>query len=190
MDFLSHMSPWGLAALVFTIRIADVSMGTLRTISVVQGRLKLSVLLGFFEVLIWITALSQVITKATGSPLLVLAYAGGFAGGNAVGIMLERGLGLGSVVVRIISAQAGSEIARALRQCGQGVTVFQGQGRDGPVVLVYATCHRRALSSLLQIARETDPGIFYAVEPVQQWSGAPVQPFPHTTGWRAVLQKK
>ena len=190
MDYLAHLEPWKLAALVFCIRVVDVSIGTLRTISVVQGRLKLSVLLGFFEVLIWITALSQVISRAADSPLLILGYAGGFASGNAMGIMLERGLALGSVVVRMISAKAGSEIAQALRDYGQRVTVFQGEGRDGPVVMVYATCRRRALSRLLEIARETDPGVFYSVEPVQQWRGAAPQPLPDPTAWRAVFKKK
>jgi len=69
---------------MFGIRIVNVSIGTLRTITVVQGRLKLSVVLGFFEVLIWITALSQVLVGASTNPVLILAYAGGFAGGNAV----------------------------------------------------------------------------------------------------------
>jgi uncharacterized protein YebE (UPF0316 family) len=190
MNVLTDLPPWGLAILIFAIRIVDVSIGTLRTISVVQGRLALSVVLGFFEVTIWIAALSQVLIGASTQPLLILAYAGGFAGGNAVGILLERTLALGAVVVRIISTQAGSEIAEALRQVGQRVTTFHGQGRDGPVVLVYVTCRRRDLARLLEIARSVDPNIFYAVEPVERWAQGLPQPLPQATGWRAVFKKK
>ena len=190
MPLMPELPTWGIAILIFVIRIVDVSLGTLRTISVVQGRLKLSVVLGFFEVLIWVVALSKVIVGASTSPLLVLAYAGGFAGGNAVGIALERTLALGGVVVRIISTKAGLQIVHALREHGQRATTFQGSGRDGPVVLVYVTCLRRDLPRLLEIARKADPGIFYAVEPVREWSGAQATPLPYITGWRAILKKK
>lgn len=56
MDFISGMPVWVLALCIFLFRVADVSLGTFRTISVVQGRLSLSVLIGFFEILIWVTA--------------------------------------------------------------------------------------------------------------------------------------
>ena len=190
MGFLTHLPAWALAALIFSIRIVDVSIGTLRTISVVQGRLKLSVLLGFFEVLIWITALSQVIVRVSTNPILVVAYAGGFATGNAVGIALERGLALGAAVIRIISAAAGPEIARQLRQRGQRVTTFEGEGRDGPVTMIYAICRRRELSKILEIARAADANLFFSIEPVQQWRDAFPNPLPHATGWRASFKKK
>ena len=160
------------------------------TISVVQGRLVLSVVLGFFEVTVWITALSQVLVGAATNPALVLAYSLGFAGGNAVGILIERSLALGAVVVRLISTRNGMEIAASLRQLGHRATTFRGEGRDGPVVLVYTTCRRKSLAKILDTARKTDPTVFYAVEPVQQWAhGMPV-PLLTPTGSRAVLKKK
>jgi len=181
---------WLLAVSIFLIRIVDVSLGTLRTISVVQGRLVLSVVLGFFEVTVWIVALSQVLVGATTNPVLLLAYALGFAGGNAVGILIERSLALGAVVVRFISTRNGLDIASSVRQLGHRATTFHGEGRDGPVVLVYVICRRRDLPTIVRIARKSDPGVFYAVEPVQQWaSGVPI-PLLTPTGWRAVLKKK
>ena len=96
MILLNDMPIWLLALMIFFLRVIDVTMGTFRTLSVVQGHVKLSVVLGFLEVFIWIFAISQVITRIGEHPLLAFAFAGGFAAGNAVGITLERRIGLGA----------------------------------------------------------------------------------------------
>lgn len=157
-----------MAALIFCLRICDVSLGTIRTISVVEGRVQLSVILGFFEVLIWITAVSQVIARIGESPLFLFAYAGGFATGNAVGILLERWLAMGSTVVRFISMERGYELAEDLRSHGWQVTTFAGQGRDGERLLVYAIVPRKDTALLLKRARAVDPGVFYVVERISE----------------------
>jgi uncharacterized protein YebE (UPF0316 family) len=190
MQALNDLPVWALALLIFGCRVVDVSMGTLRTITVVQGRIRLSVVLGFFEVLVWITAVSQVITGVKDSPVLLLAYAAGFATGNAVGILLERRLALGAVVVRIISIETGNAIANALRADGWALTTFLGEGRDGPVTLIYLTCPRRELDAILVRARAVDPEVFYAVEMVREWSRDLGHPLPLSTGWRAAFQRK
>ncbi len=157
-----------LAALIFCLRIGDVSLGTIRTIAVVEGRVNLAVLLGFFEVLIWITAVSQVIQRVDESPVLLLAYAAGFASGNAVGILLERWLAMGSTVVRFISNERGEELARDLRAHGWMVTTFAAQGGEGERLLLYAIVPRRDTAALLGRARIVDPGVFYVVERVSE----------------------
>ncbi|MCA9198750.1 MAG: DUF2179 domain-containing protein [Planctomycetales bacterium] len=188
MEWISNLSLWQTTLLVFLVRIIDVSIGTLRTLSVVQGRIALSVVLGFFEVLVWIVALSQVLTGVTQNPVLMVAYAGGFAAGNAVGICVERKLAMGAVVVRMISAQFGSEIAVALRTAGHRATTFLGEGRDGPVTLIYASCNRRNVAKVVRIAKDFEPQVFYTVEPVQHVSSPQI--LPHATGWRSILKKK
>lgn len=191
MDLIAGFPVWLLALLIFCFRVVDVSLGTIRTLSVVQGRITLSVVLGFFEVLIWITAVSQVIAGIRESALLLLAYAGGFAAGNAAGILIESRIGLGSVVVRIISAAAGKGIAEALRGKGFRLTTFLGEGRDGPVTLIYLTCPRRELPDVIDRAREVDPQVFWAVETLREQSHGATSPHgAHSTGWRAVLKKK
>lgn len=188
MPFLDPLPVWAIAALVFSLRIVDVSIGTMRTIMVVSGRVTLAVVLGFFELLIWATAVSQVILMVPEHPVLLVPYAAGFAAGNAVGILLERRLAIGSCVVRMLTDSKGAEIARTLNAIGQHVTAFMGEGLAGPKTLVYATCARRQLPLLLEAARRVDPTLFYSVERFSETGGvAPVMP---PTGWRAVLKKK
>ncbi len=188
MGFTQGWPLWALGIAVFLLRIVDVSLGTVRTIAVVQGRTKMSVFLGFLEVLIWITVVSQVIARVKESPFLLLAYACGFAAGTATGIWLERKLAFGYVVIRIISAEAGKEIADRLTAMNQPYTLFRGEGRTGPRTLIYVLCARGDLDRILEAARSVDPDMFYAVERASEASHVSLLPQP--SGWRAVLKRK
>lgn len=188
MVFLDNLPFWALALAIFFLRIIDVGVGTMRTIMIVQGRVRLSVVLGFFEVLVWVTAVGHVIVHMKSQPYLILPYAAGFATGNAVGILLEKKLALGSVEIRLISLEAGDRVAEAIRDLGQAVTTFRGEGRGGPRTLLYIVCPRKRLQALLQVARRIDPEVKYVVDRVSESSH--FIPLPHATGWRSVLKKK
>jgi uncharacterized protein YebE (UPF0316 family) len=162
----------------------------MRTIAVVQGWRKLSVFLGFFEVFFWVTAVSQVILRVQMSPLLIVAFAAGFATGNGVGITLEQRLALGAVIVRVISSQAAQPIATRIRQLGLRATTFEGYGACGPETLIYATCPRDRLRGVIASAKEIEPEIVYAVEPLREWNSGLPAPLPNASGWRAAFQRK
>jgi len=189
MDALGTLPHWQLGLIIFALRIVDVSMGTVRTLSVVAGRVGLSVALGFLEVLIWVFAISQVIQTAATSPFILLMYAGGFATGNAVGIWVERRLAMGQRVLRIIT-ERGGELAERLRESGQPVTIFRGEGRDGERMLLYALCERRRVAALVDQARAVDPQLFFVVEPAFESSMLQPLPLPSATGWRALKKQK
>ena len=89
------MNIWLLGILVFLARIVDVSVGTLRTISIIQGRSKVAFVLAFIETTVWLLVLSAVLPQVMNSPILGVFYAFGFATGNVVGIMVEKRLGNG-----------------------------------------------------------------------------------------------
>lgn len=175
---------------IILARIGDVSIGTLRTIMVVQGRRVVAWILGFFEVLIWLLAAGKVL-KSLDEPYYgvyyAIAYALGFATGNYVGLTVERWLSLGSQVVQVFTRR-GPEVAAALRTAGAGVTEFEGRGRDGPVFGLYVHARRRLINRVLKVSREIDPECFYVVEDARLASTA--DQAIQATGWRAVLKKK
>jgi uncharacterized protein YebE (UPF0316 family) len=193
MDQLATVPMWLLCPLIFVFRVCDVTLGTTRTLSIVKGYIAVSVVLGFFEVMIWIVAVSQVIVRLHESWWLALAWAGGFAAGNAVGIIVERKLALGTAVVRILSADHGEKIAGTLRRQGHPVSIFVGEGPQGPVSLVYAMAPRRLAKDMVRTARRIDPDLLYVSEPAHESNGGVqlrLRPVPHATGWRAVFKKK
>lgn len=149
--------------LIFLLRIGDVSLATLRLLSAVRGRKLAAAGLGFFEILIWIVVVGTVVRNLD-STLLVIGYAAGFAAGTYVGISIEEKLAMGLAEVRVISRDAGVEIAEALRELGFGVTEVLGQGKEGRVEILTTVVRRRAMRELLREVERWDPDAFVVVE--------------------------
>jgi len=175
---------------VFFARICDVSIGTVRTIVTVQGRTTIAFILGVFEITIWVAVAGTVINQIGDKPLLVGFYALGFATGNVVGIMVERRLAFGTTILRIITPDEGPAIAAHLREKGQPVTVFQGEGMHGPVNELYIACRRRDLKWILPDVQCIDPKLFYVIEQAR-WMSKVYRPiFTPRGGWRAISKRK
>lgn len=155
-------SAWG-PLFIFLLRIVDVSLATIRMLLAVRGIKYVAPLIGFFEVTVWIIAVGSAIQHLD-SPLHLIGYAGGFATGTLVGMLIEEKLAFGMATVRIVSKYGGVELAEALRDRGFGVTEFAGQGREGMVEVVYAVLRRRDLPHVFTEVRTWDPQAFVTVE--------------------------
>jgi uncharacterized protein YebE (UPF0316 family) len=176
--------------IIFLARICDVSIGTIRTIVTVQGRTAIAFTLAIFEISIWVTVVSAVINQIKDQPLLVVFYAFGYATGNVVGIMVERKLAFGTMILRIITRNAGSEIANHLRQKGQPVTIFHGEGMRGPVNELYIACRRRDMKWILPEVQRLDPRLFYVIEQARDMSRVLKPIATPLGGWRATDKRK
>ena len=176
--------------IIFLARIVDVSLGTLRTISIIQGRTWVSFWLGFGEIIIWLAVISTVVPRVREVPVLAVFYAFGFACGNMVGIRIEKWLAFGHIIVRIISTQRYREMADAVRQAGFAVTTFKGEGMSGPVVELYIVCRRKDLRKVVCLAHAIEPEAFYITEQVGEVSKIYRPIMTPVTGWRAILKKK
>ncbi len=154
-----------LPILIFLARITDVSVGTVRLI-LVSRRLKyLAPIAGFFEVLIWIIAMGQIMQNLA-NPICYVAYAGGFATGNFVGILIAERLSLGTVLVRIITPKETDGLIERLRERRYGVTSLDGQGANGPVEVVFTIVPRREAPVVVELLKEFNPQAFYSIEEV------------------------
>jgi len=177
--------------LVFLARVTDVSLGTLRTISIVNGRSRIAFALGLVEVSIWLVVISTVVERMHDAPVLGLFYAFGFAMGNVVGIFIEKRLAMGFVAIRAITVREdGREMADRLRELGHSVTVFTGEGMRGPVIELFVVSSRREQKGIVGLLSEMDPDIFYVAEQANVLSGYRTPARHAATGWRAVLKKK
>jgi len=155
-------SPWG-ALLIFSLRIVDVSLDTMRVIFAIRGKREIAGVLGFFMALVWIFAAGNAM-KHLDSLLHVFGYAAGYAAGTMVGITIERMVAYGLANVRIISRFGGVEIAEALRERGYGVTEQGAYGREGQVEIVNSVVQRAHMPEVLAIVDRFDPQAFVTVE--------------------------
>lgn len=152
-----------LPILIFISRIFDVTFGTIRIIFVSRGKKFLAPLLGFFEVMIWIMAISQIMQNLNNFACYI-AYAGGFSMGNFVGICIEEKLALGTLVVRVILVQDECNLRERLSEAGYGVTVVDAHGVNGEVKLIYTVIRRKDLDDVVRIINMCNSKAFYSIE--------------------------
>ena len=152
--------------LIFLARLCDVSLGTVRIIFVSKGYKTFAACIGFFEVLIWILAISSVMQRLD-NWVYYVAYAAGFATGNYVGMLLDEKMAIGYDIIRVITKAEANELVQVLRNEGYGTTVVHAQGRDGDVAVIYIIINRRRVQDVVSIIKQYNPKAFYTVEDIR-----------------------
>ena len=155
--------------LIFFARIADVSLGTIRITMVSRGYKGPSALLGFFEVLIWVIVVAQVLANLD-NWINYIAYAGGFAAGNYIGLYMESKLKVGIILVRIITMSKSEELIKALREAGLSITSIDAKGHFNDVKIIFTVMKRKRWNRIISIINEVDPDAFYSAEDVKHAS--------------------
>jgi uncharacterized protein YebE (UPF0316 family) len=166
MDYLSDPHAWLFALLIFVLRVGDMTLDTIRVLFVVRGKRLIVWVLGFFQSLIFVIAISSVLTELD-NILNVVGYATGFATGNLVGMIIEQKLAIGHVLVTIISSNRGAFITERLRAGGYAVTEIAGRGKNGTVFELHASVLRKDVDNVETIVLEADPQAFVTAEDVR-----------------------
>ena len=159
-------SPYVGALLIFTMRLAGITLDTLRTLLVVHGHKGWAWMAAFVQALLFVLALTWVVSGSM-QPAVIAGYALGYATGGVVGITLERKLGLGYVHLRIISPRRGAAIANRLREAGFAFTEVPASGKSGTVDFINCGVTQRQLPKVLEILESTDPDAFVTSESVR-----------------------
>ena len=154
------------ALLIFGLRLADVTLGTVRLILSIQGRQYLAAGIAFVEVTIFVVAIGKVLGELD-NLFNIIAYSGGFACGTILGIHVEGKLALGSRIVRVITHRQNDLLVERLRESGFGVTKIVGDGRDGTVYILLSIVRRRNLGPYMKLINELAPKAFVTVEEVR-----------------------
>jgi uncharacterized protein YebE (UPF0316 family) len=161
--WLASPTAWATMVLIFFMRVLDMSSDTLRMLFVVRGKKKYAWFLGFFQSVVFVVAISSVLTHLD-SPLTVIGYAAGFATGNVVGMYIEERLAIGHSSIRVVSSRLGTLVAENLREAGFAVTEILARGRDGMVTVLNLSVARKDIDRVDTIVLETDPEAFITLE--------------------------
>ncbi|MCD6307827.1 MAG: DUF2179 domain-containing protein [Candidatus Latescibacteria bacterium] len=151
---------------IFLSRVTDVSIGTMRVIFVSKGYKHFAVLCGFFEVLIWLVAVSQVLNNLT-NVFYYIAYAGGFATGNFVGMFIEEKIALGTVLLRVITKNELVELSRYLKDNKYGFTLHAAEGVYGSVKILFTIIPRTEITEVVTVIKKVNPQAFYTIEDIR-----------------------
>lgn len=154
-----------LPLLIFLARVVDVSLGTIRLISVSKGYRRLAPFVAFFEVLIWIITIGQIMKNLT-HPICYIAYAGGFAAGNYIGICLTDKMSLGMVLIQVLTKTDATKLIESLRANEYGLTTVDGQGAYGRVKLLFTVLPKSDADYVTDLIKKFNPQAFYTIEEI------------------------
>ena len=155
-----------LPLLIALARVVDVSIGTLKIILIARGNKMLAPVLGFFEVLVWLLAVTRIFQNLD-NWICYLAYASGFAAGSYIGIRIEEKLALGVQLIRIITRKDASKLIEVLRKEGFGVTAIRAEGSSGGVGILYSVINRKSIKFYVEKIKEYNPKAFYTIEDIR-----------------------
>jgi uncharacterized protein YebE (UPF0316 family) len=163
-------TPWVdyvfIPVIIMLARICDVSIGTIRIIYLSKGYRMLAPILGFFEVSIWLFAMTRIFANLD-NWVAYLAYPLGFALGNYVGMKIEEKLAIGVELIRIITRKDPEKLISVLRERGFSVTAIRAEGSQGNVGVLYSIINRKNLDEYIALIKEFNPKAFYTIEDVR-----------------------
>jgi uncharacterized protein YebE (UPF0316 family) len=157
---------WLAAFGIFALRVSDMTCDTLRMLFVVRGRKGIAWVLGFVQSVIFVIAITSVLSHLN-NPLNVIGYAAGFATGNVVGMWIEERLAIGHVKISIVSQRLGAALAQTLREGGFAVTEIPARGRDGMVSMLSVSVLRKDVAKVEAVVHATDAEAFVISEDVR-----------------------
>ena len=158
-----------LPLLIFLSRIVDVTIGTIRIVMVAKGHKYIAPVLGFFEVFIWLLAITRIIQNLD-NWVCYVAYASGFATGNYIGLIIEEKMAIGIVKIQIITSKEATNLIINLKAAGYGITHHDAHGGNENVSIIYSIINRNEIQKVEEIVKTTNPKAFYSIEDVKSVS--------------------
>lgn len=159
------LSWWALPLMIFLARILDVSIGTIRLIFISKGLKYYAPILGFFEVLIWLLAVKNIMVGVA-STLTIIAYGLGFSTGTYIGMIIEEKIMTGNFLVRIMTKNQ-FELIEALNKENQRYTIVDGESETGKVKVIFLIVSKKKMNTVMNIIQTTVPTAYYTIENVK-----------------------
>jgi uncharacterized protein YebE (UPF0316 family) len=151
--------------LIVLARITDMTLDTIRTASIVQGRRVFAAVLGFFQSVIYVLAIAKVLLNID-HPIYAFAYGLGFALGTYLGITIEQKLAFGIQMASLFTTK-GTELAKALLLSGYRVAKVEGHSRSGELTILYVEVSRKHARELIRDAGAIDEACFCVLNDVR-----------------------
>lgn len=170
---------------ILLLRITDMSVDTLRIMSMVRGRKYLAAGLGTLEAAIFIIAITHVL-KPPIHWAQMGGYALGFGAGTLIGVAISQRISSGFVLLRVLSRQQDLDLAGKLRDKGYRITSVEGQGKSGPVDVLFGVIDKRMASQAIQHVSEVAPQAFVLIEPVDKAINGYIPSLPR---WRPMMRR-
>ena len=145
---------------IFSARIIDVSMNTIRTVYIVKEKRFIATIIAFFEVLIWFEVARTALNTKITSFLIPISYAAGYATGTYIGTLIRSKFIKGHYTINIISNKINAKEILILKQEGFGLTSIKTENKSR---LIIAEINKKDLAKLKALITTFDAKAFIYV---------------------------
>ena len=120
---------------IFFARILDVSIGTVRTMIMVRGKMYVTAALAFIEVMIWFMVAREALVTDMNSIFIPISYSLGYATGTFIGTYIANNFIRNIIGVEIIVTKNQLELIKAIKKSGFAVSVIDLKGNKNGFLL-------------------------------------------------------
>jgi uncharacterized protein YebE (UPF0316 family) len=145
--------------LILALQVTYVSMLTTRFILMVKGFRYIAALMSAFEIGIYVIGF-KIVLDHLNEPINLIVYCLSYGLGILLGTKIEERLALGFVTVQAVTRDEYGYMAMELRSSGYGVTMWPGEGKEGPRWVISMVIHRKEQKQLYQEILAIDPQAF------------------------------
>lgn len=151
---------------IFFARIVDVTIGTVRTVLTVKGRVLLPVILAFFEVFIWFLVAREALNTDISSFWIPVFYSMGYATGTLLGSYISKNFLKGFIGIQVITKKNNDKMINCLRSEGFGVSVcslkknLNKEKKD----MLFIQIKNNKLKDVTKIIRKYDKDAFVVIQ--------------------------
>lgn len=115
---------------IFFVRILDVSLGTIRSIVTIKGKIIIASIIGFVELFVWFVIVKEALNTDNNSIFIAISYALGFATGTYIGGIVSDKFIKGKLGVQVILSRRDNNIIKKIRDEGFAVSVIDVKGKN------------------------------------------------------------
>ena len=149
---------------IFFGRIADVTLGTIRTVQTVKGRTLIAGIIAFFEVIIWFVIVREAINTNINNIFIPISYAGGYAIGTFLGASISDKIINKAMSVQVISNKLPKSKINILRENNYAVTEINCIGnKNTKKTMLFIEINKKRLNELKKIIYEIDKDAFIVI---------------------------
>jgi len=167
-----NMDNMGLYILIFTAKVAENALGTLRLIVVANGKKMMGAFLNFVIVFIWAAVAGTVLVGINEDLFKIFVYAFGSAVGSWLGSYMEEKIAMGSnMIMAIVKKEKASDLSKILREKQYAVTTMDASGMDEDKKILMVVSKRKSRRSIINAIMNYDDNVMIITEPVNEISG-------------------
>ena len=146
---------------IFLARILDVSIGTVRTLIMVKGKIHITTILAFLEVFIWFIVAKEALVTKVDTIFIPISYSLGYATGTFLGTYICNNFIKGIVGIQIVVKKNKLKLIDAIKKNGFAVSVVDL--KDNKNGLLICQINNKREDKLIKLVKKYDDKAFIIV---------------------------